>query len=430
MAEDLEQRDMQGEPHQGAGAERQAGAAEPPAPGESRPGKKSRLKALLRSRKVQVTLALVVVVVALLLWWYFSLWESTDDAQIDGHINPISARVSGHVIRVNFEDNQLARAGTVLAEIDSTDYRVAVERARAELAEAQAAAGGARAGIPITAVGSSSQIATARARVDNARAGVAAARKELQGAEARLAESRAYSTKAQSDLRRYTPLVSRDIISKQQYDQVTATAKAAAAGVDAAAAGVRVARQQVTQARDQLAQMEAELVSTSTAPQQVGVARSRSASADAALKRAAAALHQAELNLSYTSVVAPVDGITGRKGVEVGQNVQPGQVLLYLVPVEDIWVTANFKENQLKKIRPGQKVTVAVDAYGRDYDGYVESIGAASGSRFSLFPPENATGNYIKVVQRIPVRIRFSRGQDPRHLLRPGMSVVPKVRVG
>jgi membrane fusion protein, multidrug efflux system len=210
---------------------------------------------------------------------------------------------------------------------------------------------------------------------------------------------------------------------------VVAAAKVAAAGVEAADASARAARQQVAQARGELAQMEANLRSARTGPQQVTVARSRSVSAEAALKNAGAMVEQARLNLGYTKVAAPVDGITGKKGVEIGQNVQPGQVLLYLVPVEDVWVTANFKENQLRKIRPGQHVTISVDAYHREYDGYVESIGAASGARFSLFPPENATGNYIKVVQRIPVRIRFSRGQDAKHLLRPGMSVVPKVRV-
>ena len=272
-------------------------------------------------------------------------------------------------------------------------------------------------------------MATAQARVDNAKAGILAAAKQHQAAKARLEEVRAYNAKYQSDLRRYTPLVEKDIISRQQYDQVLASAQAAWAGVEAADAAMRAAGQQVNQARGQLAQMQAELRSASTAPQQVRVARSRAESARAALQRADAVLKQAGLNLQYTRVVAPVDGITGKKSVELGQNVQPGQVLTYLVPVQDIWVTANFKENQLRKIRPGQRVSIKVDAYGRKYDGYVENIGAASGARFSLFPPENATGNYVKVVQRLPVRIRFDAGQDPGHLLRPGMSVVPKVRV-
>lgn len=399
-------------------------------PQENRDASKtSRLRKLLHSRKAQGIAIAVIIVAVLLYWWRSSLWVSTDDAQLDGHINQISARISGHVLRVNFEDNQFVRAGTVLVEIDPADYRVAYDRAVAEQAAAMASAAGARAGVPITAVGTASQVATARARVQSARAGIVASQKDRDAAEARVREARAVSARAQSDLRRLTPLVARDIISRQQYDQAVAEAKAAAAAVEAADASMRAARQQVNQARDQLAQMQAELRATQTGPEQVAVSRSRSESADAAVKRAGSVLEQARLNLQYTKVYAPVDGITGKKNVEVGQNVQPGQVLLFLVPVEDIWVTANFKEDQLKKIRQGQQVRISVDAYGRTYDGYVESIGAASGSRFSLFPPENATGNYVKVVQRVPVRIRFSRGQDRNHLLRPGMSVVPKVRV-
>jgi membrane fusion protein, multidrug efflux system len=444
MADDQESRDNQ---HEGVNAEKPPEERERPAhrhgpveqpeqpgPGEQgelgkSPERKSRLKRVLGNRKVQVTLALIMIISALLIWWYYSFWESTDDAQIDGHIMQISARISGHVSKVRFEDNQFAKAGTILVEIDPTDYQVAYDRAKAAQAEAAAAAEAARAGVPITSIGTSSQVATARARVENARAGILGAQKELEAARARHAEAKANSAKYQSDLRRYTPLVLHDVISRQQYDQVVAAAKVAAAGVEAADASARAARQQVAQARGELAQMEANLRSARTGPQQVTVARSRSVSAEAALKNAGAMVEQARLNLGYTRVAAPVDGITGKKGVEIGQNVQPGQVLLYLVPVEDVWVTANFKENQLRKIRPGQHVTISVDAYHREYDGYVESIGAASGARFSLFPPENATGNYIKVVQRIPVRIRFSRGQDAKHLLRPGMSVVPKVRV-
>jgi membrane fusion protein, multidrug efflux system len=396
---------------------------------EDKAAAKSHMKALLRSRRVQVILALVVLVIALLIWWYFSLWETTDDAQIDANLAQISARVGGHVVKVNFEDNQFAKSGYVLLEIDPTDYQVAYQRALAAKAEAAAAAGAAREGIPITTIGTSSQVATAEARVANARSGIIGAQKELDAARARVAEAKATNVRYQSDLSRYTPLVIRDIISKQQYDQAVAAARVAAAGVTAAEASARAAGQQVAQARGQLAQMQADLRSARTAPQQVSVARSRLASAEAAFRNASSAVQQARLNLGYTRVIAPIDGITGRKAVEIGQNVQPGQVLLYLVPVEDIWVTANFKEDQLRRIRPGQRATIAVDAYDLEYDGIVESIGAASGARFSLFPPENATGNYIKVVQRVPVRIRFTRGQDPRHLLRPGMSVVPKVRV-
>ncbi|BDV44013.1 RND transporter [Geotalea uraniireducens] len=383
-------------------------------------------------RRARIALAIVataLILASAVFWWYSSHWASTDDAQVDGHLNPISARVSGHVIRVNVEDNQFVKAGTVLVEIDPTDYRVARDRARADYATAAAEATAALAAVPITAVSSAGRLATAGAQVDNARAGVTAAEKRLAAAEAQLREAEAKDARAQADLTRYRPLVSRDVISHQQFDQTLAAAKSAAAAVDAARATANVARQEVTQAGDRLAQARAELRTAQTAPQQVTVSRSRATAAVATAQRAKAALEQAELNLRYTTITAPVDGIVGRKSAEVGQNVEPGQVLLVLVPTDDIWVTANFKENQLRRLRPGQRVRISVDAYDRTYDGFVESIGGASGARFSLFPPENATGNYVKVVQRIPVRIRFARGQDREHLLRPGMSVVPKVRV-
>lgn len=382
-----------------------------------------------RARLALAGAAAVLLLGGAVFWWYSSHWAETDDAQVDGHLNPISARIVGHVVRVNVDDNQFVRAGTVLVEIDPTDYRVARDRAAAEYANAVAEAAAARASVPITTASSAGRLTTARAQVDNARAGITAAEKRLAAAEARLRESEAKNARAQADLARYRPLVARDVVSRQQFDQTLAAAKSAAAEVDAARATANVARQEVTQAGDRLAQAQAELHTARTAPQQVTVSRSRASAAAAAVKRARAALEQAELNLRYTRVSAPVDGIVGRKSAEVGQNVQPGQVLLVLVPTGDIWVTANFKENQLRRLRPGQRARISVDAYGRTYDGYVESIGGASGARFSLFPPENATGNYVKVVQRIPVRLRFVRGQDQEHLLRPGMSVVPKVRV-
>ncbi len=387
------------------------------------------LRQRLRSRAFLFAVGAVVAVAGVLFWWRSTLWESTDDAQIDGHLNPISARVSGHVVRVNFDDNQFVRAGTVLVEIDPTDYRVAYERAKAEYADLTAEAEAARVTVPITSVTTASDLATARARVDNARAGVAARKKELDAARARLREAEANDVRAQADLGRYRRLVDRDVISRQRYDQAVAEAKSTAATVDAARAAVAAARQAVTQAKGELSQAEAGLRTALTGPKQVTVSRARAESAEAAARRAKAAMEQAELNLGYTRVVAPVDGYTGRKSVEPGQNVQPGQQLLVLVPVEDVWVTANFKETQLKRMRPGERVRIRVDAYKRSYNGHVESIGPASGARFSLFPPENATGNYVKVVQRIPVRIRFDKGQDREHLLRPGMSVVPRVRV-
>lgn len=382
-----------------------------------------------RKKALLAILIVVFAVGALLYWWQSTFWVSTDDAQIDGHINPISARVGGHVVRLNFSDYQYVPAGTLLVEIDPADYRVAVERARADYMDARAAAEAARLDVPITSVNTRSGIDSSSANVANARAGVSAAEKQLEAVRARLRENEANDVKVQTDLARYRPLAERDIISLQQYDQTVAAAAASTAAVDAARAQVTVSMQQVEQARGRLLQALAGLNSARTGPQQVAVTRSRSDSANAAVKRSKAALDQAELNLGYTRVIAPVAGVVGKRTVEVGQNVQPGQVLLSIVPLDDIWVTANFKETQLRRMRPGQKVKINVDTYGRKYKGHVDSIGGASGARFSLFPPENATGNYVKVVQRIPVKIVFEKGQDREHLLRPGMSVEPAVRV-
>ncbi len=396
-------------------------------------GREQRLgtQEVLLKWKKPLLFVLVVLLAAggIFYWWHSTLWESTDDAQIDGHINPISARVGGHVVRLNFRDNQYVNAGTLLVEIDPTDYRVSVERARAEYADARASLKAARTNVPITSVSTKSSILSASANVANARAGVSAANKQLEASRARLRETEANNVKAQADLARYRPLVERGTISRQQYDQTVAAADTAAAAVDAARALVTATMEQVEQARGRLRQAGAELESARTGPQQVSVIRSRAESASAAVKRYKAALDQAELNLRYTRVTAPVAGMVSQRSVEVGQNVAPGQLLLSIIPLDDIWVTANFKETQLERMQPGQKVKIGVDTYRRTYDGHVDSIAGASGARFSLFPPENATGNYVKVVQRIPVKIVFEKGEDREHILRPGMSVVPAVRV-
>ncbi|MEA5115564.1 MAG: HlyD family secretion protein [Geobacteraceae bacterium] len=382
-----------------------------------------------RKKSILVAVAAVLLIGALLLWWRSTYTESTDDAQIDGHINPISARVGGHVLRLGFRDYQYVQAGTVLVVIDPTDYRVALERAEAEYADALAGAKAARTNVPISSVSTRSGIESAAANAANARAGVVAAEKQLEAARAGLRQKEAENVRTQKDLARYRNLVQRDVIPRQQYDQAVAAATVSSAAVDAAQAQATAAMEQVAQARGRLRQAEAELASARTGPQQVSVVQSKAESADAAVKRYKAALDQARLNLGYTRVTAPVSGVVGKRTVEVGQNVEPGQVLLSIVPLDDIWVTANFKETQLRKMRPGQKVKISVDTYGRTYDGHVESIAGASGARFSLFPPENATGNYVKVVQRIPVKIVFEKGQDRENLLRPGMSVIPVVRV-
>jgi len=380
------------------------------------------------ARRLAAAAAIALLLAAVVLWRHYAAWESTDDAQIDGHINPISPRVGGHVMSVKVENNQYVQAGAVLVELDPKDYQVALDRAQAEYANALATAEAARVGVPISSVSTSSQVTTAQAEVENARASLAAAEKQYQAAQAKIEEAEANNAKAQSDLDRYKQLVGKEEISQQQYDQAVAAAKAGAASLLAAEAQAQAAAQRVSEARGKLAQAEAQLRSAQTGPQQVSATRSRASAAEAAVQMAKAALEQAQLNLRYSTITAPVSGLVGKKTAEVGQNVQPGQELMAIVPLDDIWVTANFKETQLKNMRPGQPVKIYVDAYGREYDGHVESIAGASGAQFSLLPPENATGNYVKVVQRVPVKIRFEKGQDPEHMLRLGMSFEPRVK--
>lgn len=398
-------------------------------------GERTSLSRLRRSKTgMRVLLALVALVVvasSVLLYRYLISWESTDDAQIDGYIYPVSSRVSGYVTRVLVDDNQYVEAGTVLVQLDPKDFEVAVANAKATLANDQASASALRTTVPITSVNTASQLSSAQADVDNAKAGLVAAQRSFQAAQASLQQAEANDLKAQDDVTRYKPLAEKDEIPQRQYTQAVDSQKATAAAVEAARAGAAAAEQAVTQARTRIAQAQAGLQYAETQPQQISVQRSRAQSADAETERAAAILQQAQLNLQYTTVVAPISGIVGQRSVQPGQNVAPGQQMMTIVPLDsqNIWVTANFKETQLKHMRPGQRAKISVDTYGRKYDGRVLNIAGASGARYSLLPPENATGNYVKVVQRIPVKIVFEKGQDPEHLLRPGMSVEPSVRV-
>jgi membrane fusion protein (multidrug efflux system) len=371
--------------------------------------------------------AVALLVVGFFLYRYVTSYESTDDAQVDGHINSISTRISGHVVKLNVLDNQYVQAGTVLVEIDPADYQVAYDRAKADFADAQAAAAVAGVNVPITSVSTSSQVSSTEADVASARAGIAAATQQFEAAKAQRDQAEANNVKAQNDLVRYKQLVDKQEISQQQYDQAVAAAKASAAAVDAARAMADAAQSQVTQAQEKQRQAEANWRNSQTAPQQMQVMRSRAASAQAEAQFKKADLDQAQLNLQYTKVVAPVAGVVSNRTVEVGQNVAPGQELLKVIPLDDVWITADFKETQLREMKVGQPVTVEVDANGRSYKGKVDSIAGASGSRFSLLPPENATGNYVKVVQRIPVKIVLDPGENKDQSLRPGMSVTLKV---
>jgi membrane fusion protein, multidrug efflux system len=369
----------------------------------------------------------VLLVVGIFIYRYVASYESTDDAQVDGHVNSISARISGHVTKLNVDDNQYVQAGTVLVEIDAADYQVAFERAKADYEDAEAAARAAGVNVPITSINTSSQVSASGADVASARAGIDVAEQQFEAAKAQLQQAQANDVKAQNDLGRYKQLVDKQEISQQQYDSAVAAAKASTATVEAARASADAAQQQVTQAQGKLADAQASLRQANTAPQQLQIIQDKAASALAEAQRKKADLDQAKLNLQYTKVVAPVTGIVSNRTVEVGQNVSPGQELMKVIPLDDVWITSNFKETQLRNMKVGQKVTVEVDANGRSYNGKVDSIAGASGARFSLLPPENATGNYVKVVQRIPVKIVLDPGSNNDHQLRPGMSVDPKV---
>jgi len=381
----------------------------------------------------------ILAIVALVLsvgwyWWDSRRWESTDDAQIDGHIYPISARVGGQVTKVNVDDGQFVHKGDVLVVTDPTDYKVALDRATAEYQDAQAGALAAQFGVPVSSAGSSMQIRSASADMSSAQAGVSAAQKQVEAAQAQVAEAQAMAQKLNADVERYRMLLDKREISQQQFDQSTSSATAANATVNAREAALLAARAQVQQAQSRIEQANAEVQNAKVTPKQVEATEARAKSADAQVLRYKAALDQAQLNLGYTTIVAPVDGIVGKRSVQVGQNVSPGQDMMAIVPLRDIWVTANFKETQLEHMQPGQPVKVNVDTYGgRKWDAHVTSIGGATGAKYSLLPPENATGNYVKVVQRIPVRIDFDNNDKPDFnqdgLLRPGMSVTPDVNV-
>jgi len=390
-----------------------------------------------------IAAVLVVAAVGLGVWlWLSAGHESTDDAQMDAPVTQIAARVGGTITKVAVGDNQRVEPDAVLVELDRRDYEVAVDKARAELADAEASAIAARSNVPITSTTAASNVTTARGSIVQAQGGIGAAERELDAARARLTtaqarvrEAEATAAKAARDVERLRGLLAKDEVSQQQFDTLVAAADAQKAGLDSARsqvaeadAGIRVAESKVLQARAGADQAHAELRTAETAPQQVSMIKARAAAADARVQQERANLAQAELNLQYATVKAPARGVISKKSLNPGQVVQPGQPLLALVQLDDVWVTANFKETQLKDVRAGQRATVKVDALGgRSFNGKVDSIAGATGARFSLLPPENATGNFVKIVQRVPVKIVLDAGQDPEHLLRPGLSVTPTV---
>jgi len=382
-----------------------------------------------RRRNIAILVVSVVVVVGgVLLWRYLGSYESTDDAQADVHLYPVSARVSGYVVRVNVDDNQWVEKGTVLVEIDPKDYEVALAQAQANLANAEATAQSLNITVPITSVNTSSQLRFTASGIEDANAGVAAAEKQLTAAHSQLEAAEANDVRAQDDQHRYKLLVDKREVSQQIYDQALATAKSSTATVSAARASESAAEQFVQQARSRLTQADANHQYAETGPQQVSSTRARVRALIADVEQKRALLEQAHLNLGYAKIVAPVSGVVN-KTVVVGMNVQDGQQLLAVVPLDEVWVTANFKETQLKHMQVGQKAEIHVDSSGRTLKGHVDSIAGATGPLFSLLPPENATGNYVKIVQRIPVKIVLDPGENKDRRLRPGMNVVPDVYV-
>jgi membrane fusion protein (multidrug efflux system) len=382
-----------------------------------------------RRRFIIIGVVALLIVIAVLFWWHSTFSEDTDDAQVSGHLIQLSSRVSGQVIKINFNENQMVKKGDVLVEVDPRDFQATVQNDEANLEAAEANYEASKVNVPVTTIQTNSSISQYGATVTASDNGIKRAQRQFEQAQAQVAQADATNIKAQQDLQRYTPLVEKDVISKSQYDQYVATARADEAALLQAKANAIAAEDQIAIAKDQAAQSRAQLRNAQNGPNQVKIQKSKADQAAAQVEQARAQLTQAQLNLSYTKIVAPADGIITTKSVEIMDNVAVGQNMATLVSLEDVWITANFKETQLRHMQTGQAVKIHVDAFGRDYNGHVTQIGGATGSNLSLFPPENATGNYVKVVQRIPVRIDLDQGENQDHALRPGLSVEPVVRV-
>jgi len=370
----------------------------------------------------------VILVGAVSFWLYSRGYESTDDAQVDGHLNGITARIDGDVKAVHVEENQSVQAGDVLVELDPRDYQVAAEQAQAQLLKAQAGERAENPNLPITQSTSQTNVLTSQSEVTNAEAGVAAAERDQAAALSRLQEVEANNVKAHADVARYKALVDKSEVARAEYDQMVATANALTASADSARSSAESAQKVVEQRQAQFDQARSRLAwAIVNAPNQVAISKANLQSKQADVQAMRAQLDRAQLDLSYCKITAPVAGVISKRTVEVGEHVSKGQRLVTLADLGDLWVTANFKESQLKQMHPGESVTISVDAFDQNFDGTVEAMPGSTGSVISLLPPENATGNYVKVVQRLPVRIRFKPGQQGLDRLRPGMSVVPKV---
>ncbi|HEY6488080.1 MAG: HlyD family secretion protein [Terracidiphilus sp.] len=381
-----------------------------------------------RSYKRWILLASLVVLIVggAFLWHYLSGFESTDDAQVDVHLYPVSARISGYIQKVDVDDNQWVNEGSTLVEIDPKDYQVALARAQATLDTSEATAKSSDIDVPVSSVDTSSQLKFTSSDIQNAQAAIQAAEKRAVAAHARVLEAQAENVKAQDDVTRYHLLLAKEEVPKQVYDHAYASAATDVAAIAAAEADEAAAQQAVQEAHSRLAEAEARYEDAQAGPERVNSTRAKALSAAADVKQKMAAVEQAQLNLGYTKILAPVTGEVTKK-VVVGLNVDPGEQMLTVVPLDQVWITANFKETQLKHMRVGQKAQIELDSNGHTYNAHIDSIAGATGPIFSLLPPENATGNYVKIVQRVPVKIVLDPGENRDHQLRPGMNVEAKV---
>jgi membrane fusion protein (multidrug efflux system) len=375
-----------------------------------------------------VIAGVVVMTLAIIWFLYSSTYESTDDAQIDGHLNAIASRVSGTVTAVYAENDQPLKAGQLLVELDARDLLAQEKQERAQYEQALAKLATDNPNVPITQTSNRGTVETDTASVLNAEAAVASAKQDYESDLAKLRQAEATNLKNQKDLDRYKQLVEKREIAATDYDQYVANAGSQQASVDASAAAAESAKKIIDPRIAQLTQQQSKLREDSTnAPRQVDVKQATLSADRANIASAKAQLEAAELNVSYCNIYAPVNGIATQRSAELGGRVNAAQQVMVVVQTDNVWGTANFKETQLKKMRVGQKVTIKVDSLGESFTGHVEYMPAATGDRNSLVLPENATGNYVKVVQRLPVRIRFDRGHRDLDKLRPGMSIEPKV---
>jgi membrane fusion protein (multidrug efflux system) len=398
-----------------------------------------------QSGRIRIIIPLILVVLiggAFWAWRHYSGSETTDDAQVDNHVYAVNARVGGTLVAVNVHENQIVQAGEVLIQIDDRDFRNALSKAESDLGVAEAGYREAKAGLPVTSSETGGRISRSEASLVQAKTAVEAAQKDFEVAQARLnlatarsGEVQAAYAKSVKDLDRMKALVAKDEVSQQQYDAAVTAFDTARAAVDSSKATILEAQSnmasaqaRVAQARSGIGVAESDLETSKSAPQEVAVTQAKIDTAAARVAQARAAVELVRTNIEYAVVRAPVAGMVTRKSAEIGQVVQAGQALLAVVPLKEVWVTANFKETQLDDIRLGQPAEIRVDAYGGVvFKAHVDSISAATGARFSLLPAENASGNFVKVVQRVPVKLVLDGSPDPEHVLRPGMSAVVKV---